>query len=1173
MKLRILISFIFALSACTGKDTIVRPHEQKIDQQRSSLVGVSDLQVRQSSVESTMDLLKSLGANPSMIQSQILKPLEQEIINASYISNPENITANFAPWLVVYTEALKKALGAKPQAQAAASLDEFIKLSLRNCDENLNGCSSIKTFRLSSNSSYLVVYKANLLGKQIDICEQEKKNCEELVREKYRLLIHANNLNSSQLPNVDFIVSYIEHSHLVEKLPNTSVVRRNHAQTFNTLVQFFDPDKTTQEVRCKIIKNFDIWTYSRLSLGASRQSMKKLFDLASRCDLYDENKRITENFKSSIAEIQLGDVSSNGVSFFSKMKGIQQDENKKKLFSGFLSAEILTRATQQGGDGKTIDNSFYDEYFFVLDRLYNGHISIEDAQQILLAANRSYDRLLEVFDVYVKMQLISAIADTKDYIQSVLSQDESMIASDKIFEQAIENSESFAQRLRALRSNMQALQSAIRVVFEKPGLATEKQKNQFEEVKKQIRHLPSTIKYIATYPAMMSLAHFLAKQEGTRKAKAWWGGEITFSSSTVYEEMWKGIEKPWFYFSDDEPLNKFYLIYAFDYAVRTDFISIQKSDEGQVISSKEKLNDYVQTLIGRYLKNERDALSQKYNDDLIPSVNGPMLNTQKILCEYELDPKKTQVPSLNKNLEDLRFQLHSGQGRSATTNYSDPSRLFFEKSGPILAQINDKIIPKIQVISALIRILEKNGLPQDVIATAKEEVSKTDKLIAEIISSFSKDVKYHMNCLRRLHLVEAYYQYLAYESERVYLSETWRRMKSLQNLDGQILLDSIDGLNNQTNMYRDNNQVIGTNADQIYFDRITSKKTFIYSGYDILIRLKNHLVSGSIHRYADARLEVIEQDWKKKFSESMTKPLLLKRDWQIQSPPILDESEIVSNRKNDATLNWTASEEEFVNQGLRALRGFDLKSHVQWYLTNNQELDPWKKALETIIYIYIAQDAQKNKENLVTTKDLMAGMKNLISMAEMNDIDVQLATVFGYTSKIPIDKLRDILVDGGMRETLHPYTFLYENFKTKIAMNPAILEMKPAQLTTQGTLLADAYLLSLNLNNEEYRIYFSTHEWLEDELKAKYTKISQTYLQKIDEMAKAFEQFKNDEEAKIVYRVDQGRMIRLNESSKIPLLNNLIHPDRVRDMRAFMHKFTQKSENIYNTQNIGEKRD
>lgn len=583
MKQILIISFIAALTACTGKDTIVRPHQQKLPEQTPSFVGASDLNLNHTtSVESFMSQLKSLNKDSAAIHNQILNPLEKAFINSKYVSNPENITGDFAPWLVVYTEGLLAALGEKPSQQSLASLDQFIDMTLRNCDANLNGCTAIKTFRLSSNTSKLVIFKANILGKQIDQCESEKRVCTDLVNQKYRLLIHANNLNSSQLPNVDFIVSYIEHSHLVEKLPQTSSIRRNHNQTFNTIVQFFDPNKTSQEVRCKIIKNFDIWTYSRLSLGASRQSMKKLFDLASRCDLYDDKKNLTESFKTSVSDIQLGQESTGRISFFARMSAISNNAENKALFAQFLPADLLRQAVFVSSDGKTLDHSFYNEYFFVLDRLYNGHISIEDAQQILLATNRSYSDLLKTFDSYVKMQLIVGIIDTKSYMNSILSQEEASVASDRIFELAIENSESFAQKLRALRSNMQALQSAIRVVFEKPGLATNQQKQEFEEVKRQIRHLSSTIKYIATYPAMMSLAHFLAKQEGTRTANAWWGGKITYSSSTVYEEMWKGIEKPWFYFSDDEPLNKFYLIYAFDYAVRTDFISIQKVGHGHL---------------------------------------------------------------------------------------------------------------------------------------------------------------------------------------------------------------------------------------------------------------------------------------------------------------------------------------------------------------------------------------------------------------------------------------------------------------------------------------------------------------------------------------------------------------------------------------------------------------
>lgn len=1181
---RIILVFAFyVFSACTGKDTLVRPHQGQIEAPRGQAVAANTtLNVSTMSLSQAREILSSLRGHSEKIASQILIPLEKEIINLDFMTNPENIQGDFSQWLSIYTESLLQALGSTTSAQALSSLDKFVELSFRNCDESFRGCSLLKTLKLSSNSSKLLVYKANIVGKQLDRCLEDKKSCQPLVQKKYNLLIQAHNLNSSQLPDLDFTVSYIEHANLIEKLPNGSLIRSMHAQTFATSVQFFDPEKTSLEVRCKIIKNFEVWTHSRLTLGSGRQSMKKLFELTARCDLYDQNKELTSHFKESVSQIQLGADSNGGISFHQKFALLHKEKDSRALFEKFGIGGLLNKAASVGADGKTIDFSFYNEYFFVLDRLYSGHIGLEDAQQILLLANRSYSQLLTTFENYIKMQMVANVAFTKEYLRGVFAEGQDTVASDKIFERAVENSESFAQTWRTLTTNIQNLEVATGVIFKKQNLVNENDFKKFRELNKQIRNLPSTIKYIATYPTMMSMAHYLAQQEATRSARTWWGGTISFSSSTIYENLWKGTERPWFQFSDDQGLNKFYLLYAFDYAVRADFVSVQ-SQQGKELSHNERLKDYMQTLISRYLKNERDAIFNSYEEKMVKKTDAhPMASRQKILCDYELNPNNNQVFQLNKNVEDLRVQLHSGQGRSSSTNYSEPSREFFGNAGEILNKINSGIYPKLLIIKSLIAISRKNNLPAEVIEAAEKEVAATEEIVHKIVENFSSKIVYHSNCLRRLYLVENYYQYLGYESERQYLGQVWDDMNSLQALEGAALNKALIDLNNSPNRYRDDNQdikTVGNNANLLFYDRITSKRVFTYSTYDILFRLKNLLTTGNIEKFADARLVKITNDWKKSFPGAMTKPIQIPRLWDIDTPSVLDQSELVRFRSNDVDLDWSSDREEFIRQGLSVLKGnapkatVEAKVHIDWFFGNNNDLDVWKKSIDILVSLYMAQNKDDKFNNKITPKHLLDGMKSIISMVSMNELDVQLVKTFSETSKISLEgQQAGVLVDTGLRETMHPYTYLYENFKTKMDLNTALLDLSPNELIRRSTLIADAYLLSLNLNDSEYRIYFSNHKWLESELRAQYEKVSHNYLTKITDLSEAFDTNRNSEDSEIIFKLENGLPKRLSDSSKVSLGDDLIHPQGLKDMRAFVEKFTQKSKNIYNTEFIGKKR-
>ncbi len=1176
--------FILSLLGCTGKDTLVRPHEQKKDDPKTYSLLPRNTGVGELSVDKMYEFLEKPSSSSEMILEQILNPLEIKMINENYISDPENTAGDFAIYLNLYTDALLKVLKMDAgRGKSLAMLDRFVNLTLKNCDESLVDCTKVKVFRTSSKSSQLVVLKANQIGNQIDACVErsEISKCTSLIEKKYYLLFHAKNLKVIADPNLEFITSYLEHASLVEKLPGSSFARRNHSAIFSTVVQFFNPEQTSIETRCKVIKNFDVWKYSRLSLFGSRQQMIKLFELASSCDLYDRKNQLTESFQRAQLDLQMSEAA-GGLTFFKRFQEINRNEADRQLFLKYLNQNLLDRATTLDKNG-LLDSSFYDEYFFVLDRLYNGHIGTEEASVILFKAKRSYRKLIVAFNNYIRMQLVASIIDTKKYFSDLLNQDYETVGSDRIFTNAIENSDSFAETWRTKKSRFEDLFKAVRSVFQAPGLTTPLEKKSYEELKLQVRFLPSTIKFIATYPTMMSLAHFVAVQESEKKARAWWGGEIKYSASTIYEEMWKGLERPWVNFSaESEPLNKFYLVYAFDYAIRSDFVSVQREEDAK-LSSDQKLESYSRILVQRYFKSERDALETMYKSSFLPSVDAEKLSTQKKqICEYELNPKAQEIPVLNKNLADLRAQLHSGVGRKAPTNYALSSINYFNIAKDMLVQINDKTSVKLQMMKAFIEVMKRNQLPATAINEAQVEFDKINEFVNRRLDQFAVDYKFHTNCLLRLYLVESYYQYLAFESEKKYLADTWERMAKLRTVPAEKKQEEIKKINDLEGIYADTeSKKNNNNVDLVNFDKIIDEKTFLYSRFDILVRLKKLMMSGQIHDYKNAKISEVVADWAEQFPGAMAKPMELTRDWNISAPPVLEQSDLLNNRDYDIQVYWSASKDVFVNNGLKALSGVDNNSFLSWWSDeNNNDLTVWKTALENLIYIYILQKNSLSNVNRIKADDLISHMKMILNLISINNVDKELIKSFGYSAKFKVDKnLKDLVVDGGLRETLFPHSFLYDNFKTKIGMNSELLDPEQVKKSSsQGAIFADAYILSLNLNDQQYRIYFTSHEWLEPYLRGQYEEISKDRLQKIQDMAEAFSRNRNYDDAGIIFRLDKDdrgnlKSISIKDFSRIPVENNLIHPDRLIDMNKFINKFTLKTNNIYNTSNLGKGKD
>ncbi len=1203
--LGILLTLALGLASCTGKDTIARQHEQMKAQEPAPLGHYRPLDVMNDTPENMRERYLTERTSSTELLQGIILPLEVQLVNVQKLSDPNIVQGDFTTWLNIYTEALLKAVKLSPQdPQVIAAMNRYVNLSMTNCSQELRNCSFNNALRVSSNTSQILIWKADTIGVQIEACMKQHANsassCNSLVAEKYRFLLQAKELDSNALKKSNFNRSYLEHANLIQGLPTSSFIRQTNASLFNTIIIFFDPFDSTASGGCDVVKRYGTWTYSLSDPAASSAVTRRLFELSAMCDMYTEGQNLSPSFQQAIHDIQFN--SAGAPSFRQRLINLTQKEEQRIIFERYGLNSSLRRAVRE-----PIDYSFYNEYFFIFDRFFYGHISYPDAQQLLSKANRDYEKMLETLDVYLRIQLVANLIETKIYLKNAIFNKEVQNISSKIFERAIQDSTAVSSNWKSFFETMGFMLDAAKTPVDQRMFIQPSLKASFDKTYEKVTHLPTTIKIMVTYPSMMALAHMLAEDEATVAFKTWWGVDINQSASTVYDNLWKGTIAPWFDLGDTQPINKFYLLYAFDYALKSDFISLQKT-ETETVSVVDLQKNYVQVLFAKYLGLDRADLENMYGLYVGAVEGDEMINDFRAQCAYEVGTA-VQAPKVTRALEDLSLQIHSGLAKGVVKNMASPALAFFERAKPppppsglgqdtaninvnkpIFTHIYDKMFPKLQLARVLRDIAVKNGVSKEAIDIINEEIRLTEEVIVRVLRHFAQKVDSYSQCLKRFALIENYYDHLAYESEKVYLREVWQDMYDLQNdilnQTGEVKPDNvfITALNDKSGKYQDSTQVVEGTRDphSLYFDRFTSASTFVYTNYDFMMRLVRNLQSGNIQNHDAGTLSEMKIEQERRFSKWMQKPLHMPRQWEVLMPKTRIQDWDVIKSQKFVNLSWDPNQETFVNQGIKALKGDDA-SFVKWHSRNNT-IVPLLQMLEMRIFLHLTEQKMARKVGLdVKLADVFDSMKDLLRFTLMTPHEAQHAMNMGFESKMPMDELKDVIVDLNKRESIHPFTYLYNSFRTRIGMDPTLYNMLPNTLSSVGTVMADSVLLARNMNDYTFTLQFDSHKWIDtsaseaagkptqfEGLKTRYTQLAHHYLRRLHDFRNALATEPGEEYAQGIFRIQDGTKKTLEQGNLISLENRVVHPQRLQDMDLFISDFTKKTQNFFETKDLFE---
>ncbi len=718
------ISLIFAtilIGACVPKPQQRQPHEGPKDwsvKEETEAVPASTQQLNKLNLDEMETRLKASVGSES---SKTMVALAPYVLNPTFVSMPENRGRQLEKAVTLFNQAFHAQLLAS-QNREDSHLDEWIlryeKSVFFGCSRDLKrDCLNVKLFALDALTSRIITLIAIRSDSRIEAelaktqspkaCIEKSSVCKNLIDLRYRRLamafsIHLGSESDSRL-SFEFMKYIRSLEHLIQSGEGIGYLSATYRSIFEILISRYKPkDVGSPEFR-RFVENFNPWTHSNRRSDLFRHGSKSMFDLATRCCLYKsaDRSQLSDSFIRAIHESQREGVA-DGTSFLGMIERLLKKEGKSRsdILSGLGMGSELAGLSQLNSD-------FYNEYFYVLDRLFNGHLESSEAMQILEKTNpaRTEKYLLKTLRTYMRVHLAYLTEKTIDFMNDIYNSKK--ISSNAIFGEAIMVSRDISTEWMTTQTRLDLLDSFVGGFFKRLSIIPA----DYTETTRLMKSVNRNVHYLSVYPNMIGMTYFLAKNQGVVRARSWWGAEFEITPETVVESLFEGeFTQPWFRFASDPVLlSRERLFYAFHYALKTgalETFSVEEKDSNQSDRSK-----FFELTLGKYLDADKRALEDLYKDAEQLFLKDPRFRKLQLICNYETSDRGPRPPVLSLELLDLAKQTYVGQGSNGELGVI---KHFF--SGDLqtgLVNLMKRLEPKLTFARAIVALLEKHMAEAD----------------------------------------------------------------------------------------------------------------------------------------------------------------------------------------------------------------------------------------------------------------------------------------------------------------------------------------------------------------------------------------------------------------------------------------------------------------------------
>lgn len=211
-----------------------------------------------------------------------------------------------------------------------------------------------------------------------------------------------------------------------------------------------------------------------------------------------------------------------------------------------------------------LDTNFErDEYFYIVDGLFHGDLTSDDAAAFWAVSRQDFSRLKAVTDKYLKVYMVYMIGETNAFMNRIYSQ-RSKWTSEELVSHALQKVKEISQQWVNMRDNVE---------LSIGGFVGKSLTNfaGFEAFKNELNYYKTSVKFTSVYPNMMMMMYYLSDVNYEFTVMTWFG-PITINAAMLTSNIFGGFQSPWFYFGNDTSiaLDEFEILYAFHYALKTE---------------------------------------------------------------------------------------------------------------------------------------------------------------------------------------------------------------------------------------------------------------------------------------------------------------------------------------------------------------------------------------------------------------------------------------------------------------------------------------------------------------------------------------------------------------------------------------------------------------------------
>lgn len=911
---------------------------------------------------------------------EVIKQLSPALLSSAQMRRPDVVySQKFRDLLRVLNNSIIAVsnLDAK-NAELLTVLKTYQGLATEGCTASGQSCQNIRILGQDLHSSRVIYLQLLQMRDSIRGLKatQNTTQLEAEIRNYYSLIGVAYDLKLKQKDaDLDFLYMVYARSYadllIKENTPASLEELRRHGRIFQTVLQAFPTDVKNPQFQ-EFLIDFKPWTYSRTQSGLFPYGNRELFSAAAKVSLYEGNSRqLSKSFKEAIKTIQ-SQKDQFGPSF------LQLVTDMKTKYSNMLGAF-------QVPVDQILSDSFYDEYFFMIDRMYRGHLSMEEVTELWNISGKDLSLLSSKYETYLKINLLEALLYTIEEMKKIYATNAA--ESDKMFEVVLQNSKYISNHWGEV---LNPARQVATFVIEQISRESADSKKSFQ-IKSLLESVDRNAKVLSVYPNMMLMVYLMAQKDMNITYRTWWGAEIKIDPATIINELFQGNLSSWFRFGNlsNDGISKFELNHAFHYAILSGIFDAFKGQKKLDGSPVLDYSSFFGTIIRRYLNQEIEALNKALSTIAEFPANAKFQTALNFCDALSQKNDKQQISLTMDDMDTLRSYLVTGSGSEGKASITGIMQLLYDDGefglSTVSSMLRFSINPKLMQMRLLADVLEMNKAQLSADGQTESLIKQVREQIAEIES---KKLKYYETALG-LHRQVSQCQNTAMNLESDYRN---RFVKLEAARLGKIYDGYSELAGKQNGLTAESLAALKKTPDFGIDEKLEdiSEQGYTYNQLNFFIRAKNWLISQSPVS-VDVKLPAVAFERVEAYQMRVTIP------FKNSNGQLVKKSDFIKS-----ALQWTNNSQE--------------KTFITWTDT----WTGWKSksgkvsSLSSMYRLGLELDAKLSKRDgnkgastqRVTADEVLSESSDLLRMAHISDADLEVMNWLSLTRKVSVDALK-----------------------------------------------------------------------------------------------------------------------------------------------------------------------